>query len=66
MSAVKNKAWIDAGKPLNKGGRAPRGMWRKDSWAEGARLFAKTVEGRRLSVDEWADRFENLIAVEAA
>lgn len=65
-SAVKNQLWLDAGEPLNVGGRAPRGMWRKDSWAQGARLFAKTVNGRRLSVDEWAQHFDNIIAKEAA
>jgi len=66
MSAIKHQAWIDADKPLNSAGRAPRGMWRKDSWAEGARLFAKTINGRRLSVQEWAERFDNLITKEAA
>ena len=65
MSAVKHQAWLDAGQPLNKGGKAPKGMWRKDSWTEGARLFAKTIEGRRLSVPEWEARFEKQIAVEA-
>ncbi|SDO71825.1 3'-phosphoadenosine 5'-phosphosulfate sulfotransferase (PAPS reductase)/FAD synthetase [Halomonas shengliensis] len=66
VSRLKHQAWIDAGEPLNSGGRAPPGMWRKDSWAAGARLFAKTINGRRLSVQEWAERFENLIAREAA
>ena len=58
MSAVKNQAWLDAGQPLNKGGRAPRGMWRKNSWAEGARLFARKVNGQQLSMQEWAEIFE--------
>ncbi len=58
MSALKHQRWIDAGQPLNRGGRAPKGMWREDSWANGNRLFAKTVGGKRLSVHEWADRFE--------
>ena len=57
-SREKHQAWIDAGAPLNAGGRAPRGMWRKDSYAEGARLFAKRIDGRALSVAEWAARFE--------
>lgn len=66
MSSIKHQAWLDAGQPLNKGGRAPKGMWRKDSWAEGARLFAKSVDGRRLSVPEWEQRFKNRIGVKAA
>lgn len=57
-SPKRHQAWLDAGQPLNKAGRAPRGMWRKNSWAEGARLFAKSVDGRRLSMREWAARFE--------
>lgn len=56
-SLEKHRAWIDAGRPLNKGGRAPRGMWRKDSFAEGARLFVKKVDGRQLSLAEWDARF---------
>ncbi|BCB62176.1 hypothetical protein HaloA020_28770 [Halomonas sp. A020] len=57
-SAVKHQAWLDAGQPLNSASRAPKGMWRYDSWAIGARLFAKSIDGRRLSVSEWAQRFE--------
>lgn len=57
MSTVKNDRWIEEGQPLNKGGRAPRGMWRKNSYKEGARLFAR---GKR-SVKEWAYFFENEI-----
>ncbi len=57
-SAIKHQAWLDAGQPLNKGGRAPRGMWRKNSWAEGARLFAVKRAGRQLSLQEWATVFE--------
>lgn len=56
-SHEKHQAWIDAGQPLNRGGRAPTGMWRKDSWAEGRRLFIKTVDGRQLTVAEWAAKF---------
>jgi len=52
-SPRKHQAWIDAGKPLNAGGRAPKGYWRKDSWAEGSRLFVRKVDGRQLSVSEW-------------
>lgn len=58
-SPIKNQAWIDAGKPLIKMGkrfRAPAGMWRMDSWANGARLFAKKVDGRQLSAEEWEAR----------
>jgi hypothetical protein len=62
-SSLKHKAWIDAGKPLNAGGRAPRGMWRRDSWAEGARLFARSGGKGRLSVREWAARFDAEIPV---
>lgn len=35
------------------GKRAPKGMWRKNAWEEGARLFARSVDGRKLSVEEW-------------
>ncbi len=56
MSAIKHRRWRDAGAPLNAAGRAPKGMWRKDSWAEGARLFVKRIEGRQLSVREWEAR----------
>ena len=52
-SERKHQAWIDAGKPLNKGGRCNAGHWRKDSWAEGTRLFTKRVNGKQLSVEEW-------------
>ena len=57
-SQVKHQRWLDNGQPLNKGGRAPKGMWRKNSWEEGARLFAKSIGGRRLSLVEWAARFD--------
>lgn len=66
MSAIKHQAWLDAGKPLNKGGRAPRGMWRQNSWSDGARIFARTVNGKRLSVREWEERFDNAIPVTEA
>ena len=33
-------------------------MWRLDSWAEGRRLFVKKIDGRQLSVPEWAAKFE--------
>jgi PP-loop superfamily ATP-utilizing enzyme len=49
----KHQAWIDAGKPLNKGGRCNAGHWRKDPWAEGTRLFIRKVNGKQLTVDEW-------------
>lgn len=56
-SSRKFQAWQDAGEPrLGTCGRAPKGMWAKDSWASGARLFAKSVDGRRLSVSEWIER----------
>ncbi len=59
-SSVKNTAWLAAGSPLNAGGRAPKGMWRKDSWSEGARLFIRTIQGRKLSVQEWEQRVRSL------
>lgn len=61
MSREKHQRWIDAGKPLvgSKRPRAPKGMWRLDSWAEGARLFAKRIDGQQLSMSEWAERFEH-------
>ena len=52
-SPVRHQAWIDAGKPLNKGGRCNKGHWRKDSWAEGARLFVKKHNGKKMTVQEW-------------
>lgn len=55
-SKEKHQAWLDAGKPLNKAGRAPRGMWRKDSFKEGARLFARKVDGKQLSLKEWDEK----------
>lgn len=56
-SPKRHGAWLDAGEPLNAGGRAPRGMWRRDSWADGQRLFVKRVNGRQLTLDEWKERF---------
>ena len=53
-SIEKNQRWIDNGKPLNKGGRAPRGMWRKNSFEEGARLFCRT----KLTMQELKIKFE--------
>jgi hypothetical protein len=58
-SARKHQAWLDAGKPLNKAGRAPVGMWRQDSWANGQRLFARKVNGKALSCEEWEAHFAN-------
>ena len=55
-SGRKHQAWLDAGKPLNKGGRCNAGHWRKDSWAEGTRLFIRKVDGKQLTVDEWSER----------
>lgn len=57
MSYTKNQAWLDAGQPLNARGHAPRGMWRKNSWEEGARLFLLREKGKRLSVPELEARF---------
>lgn len=55
-SPRKHQAWLDAGRPVNSAGKALKGMWRKDSWADGARLFAKRVNGRQLSAQEWEAR----------
>lgn len=52
-SPQKHTAWLEAGCPTNKAGRAPKGMWRRDSWADGARLWAKSVDGGPISVEEW-------------
>jgi hypothetical protein len=52
-SPLKYARWIEEGCPTNKAGRAPHGMWRRDSWKEGSRLFAKQVGGKRLSTREW-------------
>lgn len=56
-SPIKNQAWIDAGRPVDGAGRALKGMWKLDSWKEGRRLFVKKIDGRQLSVAEWAERF---------
>jgi 3'-phosphoadenosine 5'-phosphosulfate sulfotransferase (PAPS reductase)/FAD synthetase len=64
-SPIKHQAWLDAGQPLNKGGKAPKGMWRKDSWASGARLFAKKVDGKMLSTEEWEAQLAPRTAIDA-
>ena len=64
-SSRKHQAWLDAGKPLNKGGRCFAGHWRKDSWAEGSRLFVRPVNGKRLTVSEWEEYLDNKIVMEA-
>ena len=33
--------------------KAPSGMWQKDGWAAGNRLFVRPVDGELLSVAEW-------------
>jgi hypothetical protein len=65
-SPVKHGAWLAAGKPVNKAGKALKGMWRKDSWKDGARLFAKKVNGRQLSVQEWEQRLAPVAPVNAS
>ncbi|NKB55102.1 MAG: hypothetical protein GKS00_02095 [Alphaproteobacteria bacterium] len=55
-SGRKHRAWLAAGRPRRGAdgrGPAPPGMWSRDAWARGARLFAATYRGRRLSVEEW-------------
>ena len=56
-SKIKNQRWIDNGRKLNKAGRANKGEWRENSWEKGARLYAKTVNGKQLSVEEWEVKF---------
>lgn len=56
-SPRKHQAWLDAGKPVDSAGRALRGMWRLDSWAEGRRLFVKQIDGKQLSMAEWGEKF---------
>ena len=51
----KHQAWLDAGQPLNKGGRCNAGHWRRDSWADGVRLFTRKLDGQRLSVTQWEE-----------
>ena len=57
-SIVKHQKWIDAGKPTRSDGKAPEGMWSRDSYAEGKRLFAKTIGGKQLSAIEWEARLK--------
>ena len=64
-STVKHQAFIDGGRKLNKGGRAFKGQWRKNAYAEGARLFVRKINGRQLSVSEWAERVSDTDAVRA-
>lgn len=76
MAPVKHGEWIEAGKPVSRivgkvtkskapytriTWRAPKGMWRKNSWKEGARLFAKEIDGKRLTCGEWEFRAKGLI-----
>ncbi len=68
---IRYQTWIDAGRPVTKGKkqRAPIGMWRLDSWAEGRRLFIKKIAGKQLTIEEWEQHFDGrdgLIAVQEA
>jgi len=54
---VKKVAEVGLANATDSAGRALRGMWRKNSYAEGARLYAKTVNGKQLSVEEWEVKF---------
>lgn len=61
MSVIKHQRWLDAvaaGK-TDPNKRAPVGQWKKNSYAEGARLFAKSEKGSRKTVAEWGDEFAN-------
>jgi hypothetical protein len=53
-SPIKHNAWLDAKCPTNKAGNCLPGHWKFDTWKRGHRLYAKTINGRQLSVDEWA------------
>lgn len=60
MSRIKHQAWLDAvaAGTTDPDKRAPTGQWKKDSFAAGARLFSgKRIDGKRLSVREWSERF---------
>lgn len=63
-STAKHQAWLKAGKPViklkNGGERARAGHWQKDSFRGGARLFAKAIRGRRLTIEEWTQRLAPL------
>lgn len=58
-SERKHAAWLAAvaAGETDPDKRAPVGQWRRDAWKEGARLFAKSIDGRRLSIAEWSARF---------
>ena len=58
MSKIKNQRWVDNGRRLNKAGRANKGEWRENSWEKGARLYAKTIGGKQLSIQEWESKFK--------
>ena len=57
-SSKKHQAWIDAGKPLNKGGRCNAGHWRRPLGGRPA-VVCTQEERRQLSVDEWEQYFKN-------
>lgn len=58
-SAKKHAAWLAgvAAGTTDPDKRAPVGQWRRDAWKEGGRLIAKSIDGRRLSIKQWAARF---------
>ena len=55
MSVIKHQRWLDAvaAGETDPNKRAPVGQWKKNSYAEGARLFAKSEKGSRKTVKEW-------------
>lgn len=61
MSVIKHQRWLDAvaAGETDPNKRAPVGQWRKNSYAEGARLFAKSEKGSRKTVAAWGDEFAN-------
>jgi|SRR5215469_11479498 len=60
-SPRKYQAFVDGGCKTDSAGRALPGTWRVDSWnTNNARLFAKKINGRQLSVEEWEARLAPL------
>jgi hypothetical protein len=62
-SPRKHQLWLDSGKPVDKAGRALKGMWRLDSWAEGHRLFTRSVGGKKLTTREWQSLIKEKVAI---
>jgi len=52
-SRLKHQAWIAAGRPTKSDGTCFPGHWRVDAYLAGNRLFARSMNGKRLSIEEW-------------